>query len=591
MSFGDQGRAWAHSIRAHKVSSGLVAFAIAMSLLLTLLPRDDANAAGGYPAALSPSNGALLGTWAKPHGAEGRQQSLLNLESLIGRRFGIDHQYYDWNAAIPGSYESWTVNQGRIPFLNWKLPSPWSRVTSGAEDAWIASRADAFKAFGSPVYLALHHEPENDLSFGSQSDYTAAWRHVVDIFRSRGVGNVAFVWTMMAWSFDPRSGENIDGWYPGDGYVDFVGADGYNWYPGRAGAQWTPFGQVFDQVRSFAGGHGKPWMIVETGAQEDPATAGRKGDWYRDMLATAKQWPDLKAIIYFDSNKIYPWWIDSSPTSIDGYRAVANDPWFRPGQGTAPPPSPAPTQTPPPSPAPTQTPPPSPAPTPSVGSLTNTFNGGVAGQSISRATSGGASGAAFDGAAIESGASLTYDPTHTRGVGLSAKHVVGPRQNSFYEWNTSLGRPSVWYGRVYVWFDQLPAGDVRLVRAKAGNELNVALDLLRDGRLRFKDANNSAIGSTSGAIVTGGWVRIEWMVDHVTGTVSVDVFTSPNTLVPSTSFRSSSGRAVGSVSEQVQIGRSGTQSFATTFWTDDPALSTTGPIGPVPGTAVRRGQR
>ena len=114
---------------------------------------------------------------------------------------------------LPTPQESWAVSRGTIPFLNWKAQRtngavvPWSTIASGAEDAAIAARADAVKAFGSPVYLTFHHEPEDDLgTWGTAADYAAAFRRVVTVFRSRGVTNVAFVWTMMNWTFDPRSG-------------------------------------------------------------------------------------------------------------------------------------------------------------------------------------------------------------------------------------------------------------------------------------------------------------------------------------------------------------------------------------------------
>ena len=37
------------------------------------------------------------------------------------------------------------------------------------------------------------------------AEYAAAFRHIVTVFRQRGVTNVAFVWTMMGWTFEPRS--------------------------------------------------------------------------------------------------------------------------------------------------------------------------------------------------------------------------------------------------------------------------------------------------------------------------------------------------------------------------------------------------
>ncbi len=58
-------------------------------------------------------------------------------------------------------------------------------------------------------------------------------------------------------------------------------------------------------------------MVVEFGVQEDPAVPGRKAQWLLDALATAKTWPSLKALIYFDVVKDgYPWVTDSSASSM-----------------------------------------------------------------------------------------------------------------------------------------------------------------------------------------------------------------------------------------------------------------------------------
>ena len=150
----------------------------------------------------------------------------------------------------------------------------------------------------------------------------------------------------MAWSFDSSEAASF---YPGDGYVDVVGADGYNWSPGRQGADWRSFRDVMAKSRAFAVAHGKPFMVAEFGVQEDPKDPGRKGQWYRDMIATAESWPELIALAYFDSDKIYGWMPDTSARSLDGFRTLANSAVASPmlGAGSAPsppsaPPGPAP---------------------------------------------------------------------------------------------------------------------------------------------------------------------------------------------------------------------------------------------------------
>lgn len=200
------------------------------------------------------------------------------------------------------------------------------------------------------------------------------------------------------------------------------------------------------------------------------------------------------------------------------------------------------------------------------------------GSALSTGWSGGA-GSPFD-VVVNNGGSVALDATHTRGVGLSVKHTVGIRGNAYYGWGPSFAWAPTWYGRTYVWFDALPTGDVRLVRAEGSGSLRFAIDVLRNGRLRLKDGGNITIATTKGAILTGGWVRIEWGVDQRTGTIQVQLFNSPNLTIATETFVANSALVTGSTDE-VEIGRSGSQNFSTVFWTDDPAISTRGYVGPV----------
>jgi hypothetical protein len=216
-----------------------------------------------------------------------------------------------------------------------------------------------------------------------------------------------------------------------------------------------------------------------------------------------------------------------------------------------------------------------------LGTLSNSLNGGTLGAPVSSNNSGGTNGLAFDTVVATGGAQLVYDNAHTRGVGLSAKHTLGPRGNAYYEWNRSLGAPSVWFGRVYVYLTGLPEGDVRLIRAERANALEAVIEITRRGTVRIRDDSNRIIATSIQPVVTGAWVRFEWKVNHTTGQIELRVFNSPNVTTPTETIVTATGQAIGSRADQVQIGRSGTQSFSSAFWTDDPALSTTGFIGPV----------
>jgi hypothetical protein len=310
------------------LTSLTMAFTLTMAIIV---PGTASASTHALPRVLIPHT-AYLGARIEPRAGETQTDAVERVESLIGRTFAIDHFYYQWASAFPNSATVATVADGRIPFINWKAGSSWASIASGSQDGTIISHADAIKAFGYPIYLSFHHEPENDLdTYGTPADYAAAWRHIVELFRAQGVTNVAFVWTVMGWSFNPKSGRDASSYYPGDAYVDLVGSDGYNWYPAKSGSSWTSFRSIFTDTNAFAVAHDKPWMVVEFGVQEDPAAPGRKAQWLLDALSTAKSWPSLKALIYFDVLKDgYPWVTDSSSSSMSGYRQMARDPYLRP---------------------------------------------------------------------------------------------------------------------------------------------------------------------------------------------------------------------------------------------------------------------
>jgi hypothetical protein len=522
-------------------------------ILSTLRLGPFAKESASYPAVLIPSSGAYFGAFISPRGEETRQDAVQRLESAIGRKVAIDHQYYRWNQAIPTIHQDWDGSTGRLPFINWIAaktdgsPVKWSAIADGSQDDWIIQRANAVKAFGSPIYLAFHHEPEDDLAtWGTPGDYAAAFRHIVDVFRSRGVTNVAFVWTMMNWTFEPQSGRDPNAYYPGDSYVDIIGVDGFNWYPGRDGAPWQSFQEIFQTSNGFAVAHNKPWMAVETGTQEDPDQPGRKGQWLRDIVATAKGWPLLKAVIYFDAIKEYDWTADSAVSSMQGFVTLGHHPYLN--------------RTPPGSARPDLT-------------LHNDLDLGPQGAPVLAGE--GTAGEPFSRVVTSSGATLTYDDVHAVGL-FSAKHTVTFHGNAYYQWT---GLRSTWYGRIYVWLKRPPDGGVRLIRGSTNNVLRCALDILPNGTVRWVDQFNNEIVTTITPLAFRKWVRIEWKVDHISGRVTIRLYNSANSSAATETGTSALHRAIGPSAREIQYGRSGTQPFTYTFWTDRPALSSTSYLG------------
>jgi glycosyl hydrolase family 26 len=316
----------------------LAGAALATFVLLGASTPQQATAVGGDPAILAPAQGALFGAWTKPRSGRTVQQELLYTEQQIGRRFDIHHLYYHTDKALPSNDMVSAAKSGHIILMSFD-PDPinstptWQEIARGDQDATLVKRAQELRDFGVPVMLTFDHEADSNIGpFGRAADYVAAYRHVHNVFQSQGATNVIWVWNMRGILFTSTSA--ADAMYPGDQYVDWVSADAYNWYPGKRGSTWRSFADSFEPFHQWASRNhpDKPQMAVETGVQEDTATpdAGRKAAWIRDMAATLKSWPEMKGVVWFNSDKIYPWWYDSSAASLNAFKDVGQDCYFRP---------------------------------------------------------------------------------------------------------------------------------------------------------------------------------------------------------------------------------------------------------------------
>jgi hypothetical protein len=251
---------------------------------------------------LGPSTGALWGAFVQQANAPTHMDAVLSLESQLGFKISIDQHYRPWTNRF-WKDEQADIAAGRIPLISWTARGTTAAdIVSGSQDANIIRVAQAVKALGAPVFLRFAYEmdqpPGSPRYLGSASDFVAAWRHVYAIFQQQGATNARFVWCAIAYNFVNGKAPQF---YPGDAYVDWIAADGYNWYPGRAGAKWKSLGDIFSAFYAWALPHAKPLMIPETGVQEDASDPARKAQWLTDAAAWLEIHPAIKAVSYFDS--------------------------------------------------------------------------------------------------------------------------------------------------------------------------------------------------------------------------------------------------------------------------------------------------
>jgi beta-mannanase len=274
----------------------------------------------GFTSVMAPNSGALWGTSKFDRG----------WEAQMGRKFDIVHVYHQWSQPFPTASERALAAEGRLLLINWKSPGSWPAVANGSQDAQITATANRLKSFGGKLFLAFHHEPENDIpGAGQPADYAKAFRRVVDIFNRVGADNVLFVWNMMG--FVGGHGDIYPTLYPGDAYVDWIAYDPYNWYGCKAGHKDRSFAEITKPFYDWTAAHapGKPLMLAEYGLREQPAGAPSKAEWLRDSLVQLKTTRTrIKALVYFNNLHNCDWRLTSSSASVAAYRDIGRDPYL-----------------------------------------------------------------------------------------------------------------------------------------------------------------------------------------------------------------------------------------------------------------------
>lgn len=188
-------------------------------------------------------------------------------------------------------------------------------ITAGRYDAYLRAYAAAVKAFRRSAVLSFGPEMNGSwYAWGyrhtSPAVFVAAWRHIVDVFRTAGARNVIWLWTINI----SQCRCHIDSptrWWPGSSYVNWVGIDGYYYKSSWKFA--SLFGPTIKAVRALTL---SPILISETAAPG--ATQPAK---IADLFAGIRAY-GLLGFVWFDANKGQDWRI-SSPAAFAAFRRGA----------------------------------------------------------------------------------------------------------------------------------------------------------------------------------------------------------------------------------------------------------------------------
>jgi len=267
-----------------------------------------------------------IGAWI---GDQPTYQGIKDFNQLQGRDLDIAHMFINWstNFDFVRTHADAVYANNAILLLTWE---PWEydtvQIMNGNADSYIRRMAQDMKYYGKEIWLRPLHEANGDWypwAIGYQSGkntnstYIAAFRRIVDIFRSEGAYNVKWVFNVNCNNVGPNT--SFTGFYPGDNYVDYNSIDGYNWGTTQSwGSTWQTFDQIFSEAYNNLRNYNKPIIIAEWASAE---IGGNKAQWITDSFNRIKSSYDkIFALVWFSHNKETDWRINSSEAALNAYR-------------------------------------------------------------------------------------------------------------------------------------------------------------------------------------------------------------------------------------------------------------------------------
>jgi hypothetical protein len=241
--------------------------------------------------------------------------------SITGVTPKITLYYSAWNSGFNTSFAETARSHGDYVFIEFQpddvtIPS----IVAGDSDTYLREYAIAVRNFKYPVIVSFAHEMNgNWYSWGvghtSPSDFVAAWRHVVDIFREEGASNVTWVWAVNSTNVAKGS---LRPWWPGANWVNWVGVDGYYYFNGDSFD--SVFGQTIAQIRTFSKA---PVMISETAVGTTKDRESQIAGLFKGARAD-----HVIGLIWFDATQddgIFHqnWRLEDSPAALEAFKEAA----------------------------------------------------------------------------------------------------------------------------------------------------------------------------------------------------------------------------------------------------------------------------
>jgi glycosyl hydrolase family 26 len=243
------------------------------------------------PKVAKPSAGGYLGV--AEAGETDSYQPVNAFAASVGRQPDIVLYYSSWHESFQARFAAEVHAHGGTPFVQIDPgQTSLAAIAAGRDDAYLRSYADQVSAYGHPVIIGFAAEMNGNwdpwgFQHTSPAVFVAAWRHIVTVFRQQYASNVIWLWTI---NVTEAGTGPIQDWWPGAGYVTWVGIDGY-YYNGSYTFD-DSFLPTIAEVRIFTQ---RPIILSEIGIGQVAGQVAKIPDLFAGVRAN-----HLLGFVWFD---------------------------------------------------------------------------------------------------------------------------------------------------------------------------------------------------------------------------------------------------------------------------------------------------
>ncbi|MHA6481420.1 glycosyl hydrolase [Paenibacillus sp. strain BS8-2] len=298
-----------------------------------------------HGAPYEPKVGAYIGAYAeadaKVHDPKDANPHYMSaFPELTGKKHAMYLLYTSWGRSFFQDY-SGHIARAKAAGVGLQVAlQPVKGLDEVKDGEYLRSLAREAKDIGIPIFLRFANEMNGgwiEWYEENPQDYIDKFRLVAKVFEEEAP-NVAIVWSPAYFPI-----ENIEDYYPGDAYVDWVGVSMYQAYNGtldplKRGVDRSSFIEKFENIYKLYGSK-KPVFISEGGiSYSDPVAHTDKTDWavyqIEQFYANLPMlYPGVKGVFWFDttrkeSGRLNSYTLSDNAKVLAAYKKAVSNPFY-----------------------------------------------------------------------------------------------------------------------------------------------------------------------------------------------------------------------------------------------------------------------